>query len=362
MTSNSLSRGNGNSLSQPLTERLTDLAGSGDKATRRAAELLSKMPRPMPLSSAALSRIEERLLPPDPGPVPGPGPGAGGSSVGTALRWVGLGTAVVVATAGTAFLVGERHQRTILHPVPAAPVASPQPAELPLPAPVVAAPEEPTAPALMPPPAVEPTPAHPARPLRSAPRTRPAAVSSVAAPQPAPQAASAASGEAESGLLAESRLLGKALHQLHQERDAQAALGSLTAYELRFPHGMLGEEAQAARIDALLLLERRDEALSLLDHTTFTRLARGGELRVVRGELRAAGGRCGEAIGDFSWTLSHQPTASMAERALYGRAACRAKLHDTDGAHADYQDYIQRFPGGKFSAAAQAATSRLSRP
>lgn len=359
MTSNSLPSGNGKSQYQPLTERLTDLAGSGDAATRRAAELLSRMPRPTPLSGAALARIEERLLPTGPGPGPGPGPG--GSSVGTALRWVGLGTAVVVAAAGSAFLLGERHQRTVLHPVPEAPVASPQPVQLPLPAPVVAAQQEPAAPTLMPPPAVESPPAHPARPLRSAPRSRPAPASSAAVPQPAPQPTAAASAEPESGLLAESRLLGKALHQLHQERDAQAALGSLTAYELRFPHGMLGEEAQAARIDALLLLERRDEALSLLDRTTFNRLARGGELRVVRGELRAAGGRCGEAIGDFSWTLSHQPTASMAERALYGRAACRAKLHDTDGAHADYQDYIGRFPNGKFSAAAQAAASRLSR-
>lgn len=334
-------------------QRLSDMAGSSDPAAARAAQLLGRLPRPTPLSGAAFTRIEERLLLPDPVPPPG------GGALGTALRWVGLGTAVVIAAAGTAFVIGERQQRTVLHPVPAqspppSPIRASAPAALP-------------SPSLMPPPAVEPAPmqlAQPARPGRSTVRPRPAALSVPAASQPAPSVgvAPAPFSEADSGLLAESRLLGRALHQLHQERDAQAALGSLSAYDLKFPHGMLGEEAQAARVDALLLLERRDEALSLLDRTTFTRLARGGELRVVRGELRAAGGRCGEAIGDFSWTLSHQPTASMAERALYGRAACRAKLHDTDAAHADYQEYVQRFPNGKFTAAAQAAAGRLARP
>ena len=54
---------------------------------------------------------------------------------------------------------------------------------------------------------------------------------------------------------------------------------------------VLKQQAQAARVDALLLLGRRSEALGLLEQTTFTRLPRGGELTVLRGELRAASGR-----------------------------------------------------------------------
>jgi outer membrane protein assembly factor BamD (BamD/ComL family) len=155
-------------------------------------------------------------------------------------------------------------------------------------------------------------------------------------------------------------MLGRALHALHQEHDATSALASLTAYEQRFPHGLLGEEAQAARVDALLALQRRSEALAVLDGTPFVRLARGGELRVVRGELRAASSRCREAVDDFTWALEHQPTTEMVERALYGQGVCRMKLHDPEGARANFDDYLQRFPSGRFVEAARANLKSLS--
>jgi TolA-binding protein len=92
---------------------------------------------------------------------------------------------------------------------------------------------------------------------------------------------------------------------------------------------------------------------------TFSRLARDGELRTVRGELRASSGRCREATADFAWALGHQPTTATTERALFGRAACNKTLRDLNGARADYSEYLERFPSGKFAAAAEAALRDL---
>ena len=175
-------------------------------------------------------------------------------------------------------------------------------------------------------------------------------------------ASDAATAQAESGLAAESRLLGVALHQLRQERDGTAALRSLDLYAQRFPGGLLAEEAQAARLDALLLLEHRSEALQLLDRTQFQRLGRGGELRVVRAELRAAAGRYREALADFAAVLASTaapPPPPVAERALYGRASCQAALADTQSARAGLLQYLAQFPTGRFADAARRSLQTL---
>lgn len=207
------------------------------------------------------------------------------------------------------------------------------------------------------------------RPLRPSPRA--ARPSSSAAPLVAlatlPASArgplsDAAPAPAESGLAAESRLLGVALHQLRQERDGTAALRSLDLYAQRFPGGLLAEEAQAARLDALLLLEHRSEALQLLDRTQFQRLGRGGELRVVRAELRAAAGRCREALADFAAVLASTaapPPPPVAERALYGRASCLAALSDPQSARAGLLQYLAQFPTGRFADAARRSLQTL---
>lgn len=214
-------------------------------------------------------------------------------------------------------------------------------------------------------PADEPT-ASVRPPLR--PAGRAARASAAAVPVQAAGAAAAespgngATDAAESGLAAESRLLGVALHQLRQERDGNAALRSLELYQQRFPGGLLVEEAQAARLDALLLLDHRSEALKLLDQMQFQRLGRGGELRVVRAELRAAAGRCREALGDFAAVLgatAAPPPPPVAERALYGRASCLAALSDSPGARAGLEQYLSQFPSGRFADAARRSLQNL---
>lgn len=218
----------------------------------------------------------------------------------------------------------------------------------------------PAAPAAPPPPlAAEPLPTLvPAAPRPGRPAVRPAVAPS--RPVAVGQANQAGQAAAPASLLAEeSRLLGAALHQLRQERDAAAALRTLDQYQGRFPSGSLLEEAQAARVDALLQLERRTEALAVLDGARFQRLPRGGELLLLRGELRAAAGRCREADGDFLAALDGRPTAPVSERALYGRASCRARLGDGEGARQLLQQVLARFPTGRYAEPARRALQTL---
>ncbi|MFO0573532.1 MAG: hypothetical protein U1A78_06020 [Polyangia bacterium] len=204
------------------------------------------------------------------------------------------------------------------------------------------------------PPASEPIPA-PVPAVKLQRPARPAGKPAAAPSRPAPVAVAAPA----SLLAEESRLLGAALHQLRQERDAAAALHTLDQYQGRFPSGSLLEEAQAARVDALLQLDRRTEALAVLDGARFQRLPRGGELLMLRGELRAAAGRCREADGDFLAALDSRPTAMVSERALYGRASCRARLGDSEGARQLLQQVLERFPTGRFAEPARRALSTL---
>src|SRR5690349_17985089 len=81
---------------EPIRQRLVELA-SGEGATARAGQLLGKVAAPPPLSAAAFTRIEQKLLSNSP------------AAVGTAslLRWLGIGVAVV-AVGGTSMLVARR--------------------------------------------------------------------------------------------------------------------------------------------------------------------------------------------------------------------------------------------------------------
>jgi hypothetical protein len=165
----------------------------------------------------------------------------------------------------------------------------------------------------------------------------------VIAPPPAP-----------SSMAEESRLLTAALHLLRQQHDARSALSALDEYSRRFPSGTLAREATLARIDALLELDDRKSALEILDRTRLTELPRARELAVLRGELRGASGRCGQAVTDLGAALDGSGDA-LEERALWGRASCRSRSGDSPGARADLGQIITRFPQGNFATKARQA-------
>ena len=143
----------------------------------------------------------------------------------------------------------------------------------------------------------------------------------------------------------EIRALDRAIGLLRRDHNAPAALAALDTYLGRYPHGVLHREARLARLDALLLLQRTDEALAALETLPLDNGRRSTELQVVRAELRARMD-CSRAEEDFSVALTHSPDAVLLERILYGRGTCRAKLGKGSGAAADLQRYLERFPNG----------------
>jgi hypothetical protein len=159
-------------------------------------------------------------------------------------------------------------------------------------------------------------------------------------------------------LSAEAQLIKGALVRLRRDRDASGALEQLDLYMVRFPRGTLQHEARIARADALLSLNRDPEALEALEGVDLGPQGRDQELRVIRGEMRSAR-RCAQAIDDFTQVLAAAPPAPLAERALYGRAACRVRQGDSEGAARDLAAYLRRFPAGRFAADARAAKAAI---
>jgi TolA-binding protein len=139
--------------------------------------------------------------------------------------------------------------------------------------------------------------------------------------------------------------LDQAIRLLRRHHNAGAALSALDAYLDHYPHGVLNREARFARVDALLILQRPDQALDALETLPFDDHRRSTELQVIRGELRARSD-CARAGQDFGAVLARNPDDPLAERAFYGRGACRAKLGDVTGAAEDLRRYLERFPKG----------------
>lgn len=135
---------------------------------------------------------------------------------------------------------------------------------------------------------------------------------------------------------------------LRRDRNPGAALAALDGYLGRYPHGALEKEARLARVDALVLLGRNEQALHALEGIAFDPGLRATELLVVRAELRADKD-CRRVEEDFSVALGRAPDARLLERILYGRGACRTKLHDLGGANDDFRRYLERFPAGAFA-------------
>jgi hypothetical protein len=151
-----------------------------------------------------------------------------------------------------------------------------------------------------------------------------------------------------SELASESLALQAVLVKLRREHDAKGALALLDEYEPLFARGTLALEAQVARVDALLALGRQSEALAILNRLPLAHIGRGGELRLLRAELRAKDD-CGLALADFDVLVRRPLSAALAERALYGRAACEVRVGDSSNAQRDFRDYLTRFPHGRFA-------------
>lgn len=198
-----------------------------------------------------------------------------------------------------------------------------------------------------------PSPSAPARRVRApqpmaAPET-PAPPDVVPPPAPEPARPSA--------IAEESALIGAALRRLREADDAAGALELLDDHDARFGNtGALADEATTTRVEALLRSGSLGRALALLDTMAPRPTGRGRELLATRGELRAEAARCQEALADFEQLLADEGARDVvSERALYGRASCRARLDENDAARGDLETYLARFPAGRFSARARAA-------
>ena len=190
--------------------------------------------------------------------------------------------------------------------------------------------------------------------LPAAPSVEPSA----APPRPAlspSAAATASSAPEESDLARESAALEGALTALKRDHDPGRALALLERYAADFPAGVLRLEADIARVDANLALGQRPAALAILTRLPLERVGRGLELGVVRGELYAERD-CSRALRDFERVLAANPPQSLDERALFGRANCRAQTGDATGARADFERYLVRYPNGRHAEAAREHT------
>jgi hypothetical protein len=197
-------------------------------------------------------------------------------------------------------------------------------------------------------PSLVPQPSLPRAP-RAEPEIEPQAPEPPARPSVATLAPPVASQSSQLGLEAAS--LEAALTALRAGGAPRAtqALRQLDQHLREFPHGTLDLEARVARVDALLVLGRRDDARRELSTLPIERVGRKSELRLIRAELRADRD-CSAALSDFQVLLEQALPAAFAERALFGRGACLLRLGDFAGAERDFARYLERFPNGRFAA------------
>jgi outer membrane protein assembly factor BamD (BamD/ComL family) len=168
----------------------------------------------------------------------------------------------------------------------------------------------------------------------------------------APRPATAESQPSPPHGLSEERLLAAAVRALRSQNDARSALAALDEYRTRYPQGRLSVEASALRASALVALDRRDEALRVLDGLDLAHVPGGFERQLQRGELRASVGRHQDATADFDAVLARVDHGDLAERALWRRAQSRLQGGDRAGAQRDAALYLQRHPTGQFAALA----------
>jgi tetratricopeptide (TPR) repeat protein len=156
--------------------------------------------------------------------------------------------------------------------------------------------------------------------------------------------------------------LALAIRQLRIEGTPGVALASLEDYQTRFPASALEPEAEALRVEALLALGRKAQALAAVDELLARPRPGNDGRRVLRGEIRMSLGAWRDALTDFEAALagpggaeSGRSAAGFVERALWGRAVSRGRLGDDSGARAALEEYLGRFPQGRFAGGAARA-------
>ena len=358
--------------SRPIRDRWTERPGDSEEA--RFGALLRGAVRRHPLGTAELEAVRAKVTATERRrPV-------------YARRWQ-LAVGVLVLLGGGALVAAKTHLARWLPAImrPARPPDAPASSGKRYPHPHAAAGEaQPARPEPPVPPEREPLLPTPATALRSAPRghatvaalerRKPEPRETVPAVPPAPPTLApraptepprelAPAAPPLSALGQESRLLAIALQRLRNDHDPRAALALLDEHRARFADGPLALEANVTRVEALLQLDRRTEALAFLDPLRAPWTGRRRELLVMRAELRAQGGRCAEALVDFGIILrnSAEPSDQITERALHGRASCRAARGDGPGARADLERYLADFPDGKFAPEVRALLGKDSR-
>ena len=166
----------------------------------------------------------------------------------------------------------------------------------------------------------------------------------VASPQPR-------AAERPAPATTEAQLLTGALSRVRQAHDPAGALSLLDRYDRLFPHGVLRSEALSARLEAVIRMDDRKTALSLLDGQGRFVGRLGSQLLVTRAELRVSAGRYADALGDFDRLLATPGVTAPAdlERALFGRAVCLGHMGHDDRARVDLAAYQRGFPHGKYA-------------
>ena len=287
-----------------------------DALEQRLSELFGGVPEPEGMSELSRSRVGARLRAPAK---------RGGALL--LVRLVALGVVLGITGAAAAqwaavhFLSPQTQMKAPPAPAPEQRAPLLRPAR-------TLTPQE-GASARNPPAAVET--AHPETPAVS---TRPVA--------PPPSSSSRLGQEAASLELALSALRGGG------DGRAGRGLEAIDRHLREFPNGPLELEARVARVDALLLLGRRQDARRELSALPIERVGRKHELRLIRAELRSDDD-CRAAISDFDVLVGGPLPAAWAERALFGRGACLLKVGDRAGAERDFARYLREFPRGRFA-------------
>ena len=186
-----------------------------------------------------------------------------------------------------------------------------------------------------------------------APSELPAAAVAVAPHSPLPP---------PSSLATESELISRALTALGQGQPAPA-LATLATYREQFPNGSLAYEATLAEVKAEMAAGQSGPALSALERIMategFEERPRSSELALLHAELLAGTNECDKALPAFERLAgSADLEPPLAERALYGRAACFAAQGDYPGNQRALREYLRRFPSGRFAKPAREGLSR----